>query len=88
MHTTSPRAGVGVTPLASIVVVAIIISAGCVSSSTETWKANTPTALRVDPTKIIDLSYSLGPETIYWPTAAPVKELPEANRLLPDRHGR
>jgi kynurenine formamidase len=66
MLTTSHRAGV-------VLMLAIIISTGCVSSSTETWKSNKPTALRVDPQKIIDLSYPFGPETVYWPTAEPFK---------------
>jgi kynurenine formamidase len=27
----------------------------------------------IDPSKVIDLSYSFGPDTIYWPTAQPFK---------------
>ena len=27
----------------------------------------------IDPRRVVDLSYSLGPDTIYWPTAQPFK---------------
>jgi kynurenine formamidase len=29
--------------------------------------------LRIDPGKVVDLSYAFGPETVYWPTAEPFK---------------
>jgi kynurenine formamidase len=32
-----------------------------------------PHAAAIDPLKVVDLSYSFGPETIYWPTAEPFK---------------
>src|SRR5262245_50170649 len=30
-------------------------------------------AVRIDPNKLLDLSYSYGADTIYWPTAQPFK---------------
>ena len=44
----------------------IIFAAGCATRSA-------PSKPPIDPAKILDLSYNLGPETIYWPTAEPFK---------------
>ena len=51
-----------------IVTVAFIIATtGCAST------ARSRSALQIDPTKIIDLTYSFNADTIYWPTAQPFK---------------
>jgi kynurenine formamidase len=70
MLTVSHRSGMG-TFLAFAGVV--MLCGGCVSSSSSTWNERKTGAARIDPAKIVDLSYSFGPETIYWPTAEPFK---------------
>ena len=50
--------------LASLLVLMSI--AGCVVK-----RASPSLAPRIDPAKVIDLSYPFGPDTIYWPTAEP-----------------
>ncbi len=41
------------------------VSAGCAAPSRP--------APAIDPDRVVDLSYSFGPDTIYWPTAQPFK---------------
>ena len=43
-----------------------IIVGGCAASSK-------PHARLIDPAKVIDLSHTFGPDTVYWPTAEPFK---------------
>jgi kynurenine formamidase len=53
---------------------AVILSigiVGCAANSREITVTEAPP--RLDPEKIVDLSYPFGPETIYWPTAEPFK---------------
>ena len=42
-----------------------VLSAGC--------SASRPPSPLIDPDKVVDLSYSFGPDTIYWPTAEAFK---------------
>lgn len=57
-----------------LVLVLIAASAGCVSSAAPGTGPRGPLPSPViDPAKVIDLSYSFGPETVYWPTAEPFK---------------
>jgi kynurenine formamidase len=49
---------------------------GCVSTTSSSRSAPAASkshASAIDPAKIVDLSYTFGPETIYWPTAEPFK---------------
>lgn len=41
-------------------VLLVCVAGGCVSAA--------PRAPLIDPAKVVDLSYSFGPDTIYWPT--------------------
>lgn len=50
------------TLVASLIAIAIV---GCAAAS------RSHRAAAIDPAKLVDRSYSLGPETIYWPTAQP-----------------
>src|SRR5262245_39019151 len=52
----------------SLTVIALMLPffAGCAHRAA-------PAKLAIDPNKVVDLSYSFGPETIYWPTAEPFK---------------
>ena len=68
----SHRAGVGIT-LAVAVIISIVFSSGCVSSSSSTWNERKTGAVKIDAAKVVDLSYTFGPDTIYWPTAEPFK---------------
>lgn len=57
-------------PTSAIVVglsLQLIVVCGCASS------APTTTAPRIDTSKLVDLSYPYGPDTIYWPTAQQFK---------------
>src|SRR5687768_15575461 len=53
---------------AAAVVLMLLLAGGCASRS----KPAEPARL-IDPAKIVDLSYTFGPDTIYWPTAEPFK---------------
>jgi kynurenine formamidase len=59
MHTVNPFQVV-------VVISAIAITSGCTRSGDRKSAA-------IDPAKVVDLSHSFGPETIYWPTAEPFK---------------
>jgi kynurenine formamidase len=48
--------------------VLLAVLSGCAAQP-----AIAPLARRIDPAKMVDLSYSFGPQTIYWPTAEPFK---------------
>ena len=50
-------------PLAAIVILSLLPA--CTSSKRA--------APQIDTSKVVDLSYGFGPETIYWPTAEPFK---------------
>jgi kynurenine formamidase len=52
-------------------VCAALLTAGCAGNSHTPMVQQAPP--RLDPAKIIDLSSSFGPETIYWPAAEPFK---------------
>jgi kynurenine formamidase len=52
-------------PITSIFATLLVVAAGCATSSNQRDL--------IDPAKIIDLSYSYGPDTIYWPTAEAFK---------------
>src|SRR5512139_2004619 len=54
---------------------AIVLSPGCAARRSERVQP------AIDPTKVVDLSYSFGPDTIYWPTA-------ESFTLTAVAHGR
>ncbi|WP_428939922.1 cyclase family protein [Fontivita pretiosa] len=54
--------------LTSTVLVALTLG-GCAASR----KAAPTTMLEIDPARIVDLTYSFGPDTIYWPTAQPFR---------------
>ena len=57
------------TPISSRVlgiVALVIVLGGCAST-----QHHSPA--RIDTSKIVDLSYEFGPDTIYWPTAEPFK---------------
>jgi kynurenine formamidase len=49
----------------------LVLVAGCAANPHEIVLTEAPP--RLDPKKIVDLSYPFGPETIYWPTAEPFK---------------
>jgi kynurenine formamidase len=44
----------------------IVAATGCAARPSDS-------SLRIDPAKVVDLTYSFGPDTIYWPTAQPFK---------------
>jgi kynurenine formamidase len=54
--------------LAMIGMFAVLSSLACARQP-----ERSPRARLLDPDKVIDLSYSFGPETIYWPTAEPFR---------------
>src|SRR5688572_10125325 len=49
-----------------VVVLAVLMSAGCASRATDR-----PPLIAHD--KVVDLSHTFGPDTVYWPTAEPFK---------------
>jgi len=54
----------------------LLVFSGCVSTSATSSSGASPSKPRgsaIDPGKLVDLSYTFGPETIYWPTAEPFK---------------
>jgi kynurenine formamidase len=51
--------------LAPLLIVICLGSSGC--------KTAQPSPALIDPAKVVDLSYSFGRDTIYWPTAEPFK---------------
>ena len=50
----------------SPVVLATVVLCGCAARSQ-------PRGPLIDPAKVVDLSHTFGPDTIYWPTAEPFK---------------
>jgi kynurenine formamidase len=57
---------------AALILLVLILPGACVSSSSSSWQSN-PATTRIDHAKLVDLSHTFGPETIYWPTAEPFK---------------
>jgi kynurenine formamidase len=56
----------------TICLASLVLAAGCATSSTSSTSSQRP-APAIDPAKVIDLSHTFGPDTIYWPTAEPFK---------------
>ena len=52
-------------------VLALSLASGCASRASSS--SSRPHTQLIDHEKIIDLSYTFGPDTIYWPTAEPFK---------------